>query len=61
GNYQEKRRADDNEDTVLNRLGAYHEQTAPLAAWYDERGLFHRVNGDRAIDEITTDLLGVLN
>ena len=61
GNYQEKRRADDNEDTVLNRLGAYHEQTAPLAAWYDERGLFHRVDGDRAIDEITTDLLGVLN
>ena len=61
GSYQEKRRADDNEDTVLNRLGAYHEQTAPLAAWYDERGLFHRVNGDRAIDEITTDLLGVLN
>ena len=61
GNYQEKRRADDNEDTVLNRLGAYHVQTAPLAAWYDERGLFHRVNGDRAIDEITTDLLGVLN
>ena len=48
-------------NTVLNRLGAYHEQTAPLAAWYDERGLFHRVNGDRAIDEITTDLLGVLN
>ncbi len=61
GNYQEKRRVDDNEDTVLNRLGAYHEQTAPLAAWYDERGLFHRVDGDRAIDEITTDLLGVLN
>ena len=61
GNYQEKRRADDNEDTVLNRLGAYHEQTAPLATWYDERGLFHRVNGDRAIDDNTTDLLAVLN
>ena len=61
GNYQENRRADDNEDTVLNRLGAYHEQTAPLATWYDERGLFHRVNGDRAIDEITSDLLAVLN
>lgn len=61
GNFQEKRRADDNENTVLNRLGAYHEQTAPLAAWYDERGLFHRVDGDRAIDEITHDLLGVLN
>lgn len=61
GNYQEKRRADDNESTVLNRLGAYHEQTSPLALWYEERGLFHRVNGDRAIDEITVDLLAVLD
>ena len=61
GNYSEKRRADDNEDTVLNRLSAYHEQTSPLATWYDQRGLLFRVDGDRAIDEITTDLLGVLN
>ncbi|GIS43120.1 MAG: hypothetical protein Ct9H90mP16_01900 [Candidatus Poseidoniales archaeon] len=26
-----KRRADDNEDTVRNRLDAYHAQTSPLA------------------------------
>ncbi len=60
GEYVEKRRVDDTEATVLTRLGAYHEQTAPLASWYEERGLFHRVNGDRAIDDITTDLLNVL-
>lgn len=61
GDYQEKRRADDNESTVLNRLSTYHEQTSPLADWYDGQGLFHRVNGDRAIDDITQDLLAVLN
>ncbi len=61
GNYLEKRRADDNENTVLNRLDAYHQQTSPLATWYEARGVFHRVDGDRAIDEITTDLLAVLN
>ena len=61
GDYQEKRRADDNEATVLNRLEAYHNQTSPLAAWYDQRGVLHRVDGDRAIDEITTELLAVLN
>ncbi len=60
GQYVEKRRADDTEATVLTRLGAYHEQTSPLASWYEERGLFHRVDGDRAIDDITTDLLNVL-
>jgi len=61
GEFHEKRRVDDNESTVLNRLGAYHEQTTPLASWYEERGLFHRVNGDRDIDVIAADLLAILN
>lgn len=60
GTYEEKRRADDNEDTVLNRLHAYHLQTSPLAEWYEEKGVFHRVNGDRAINEITAELLSLL-
>ena len=56
-----KRRADDNESTVLQRLSAYHEQTSPLASWYESRGIFHRINGDRAIDEITSDILQALS
>jgi len=61
GNFGAKRRVDDNEDTVLNRLDAYHRQTSPLAAWYLERGLFHRVDGDRDIAAITADLLTLLD
>ena len=61
GSYVEKRRKDDNADTVLTRLSAYHEQTSPLADWYDTLGLFHPVNGDRDIAEITKDLLDLLN
>ena len=56
-----KRRADDNADTVLMRLGAYHEQTSPLAEWYEQKGIFHRINGDRAIDSISLDILSALN
>ena len=56
-----KRRADDNESTVLQRLSAYHEQTSPLADWYENKGIFHRINGDRAIDEITSDILQALS
>ena len=56
-----KRRADDNEDTVLQRLSAYHVQTSPLADWYDELGILCNVNGDKAIDEITKDILIALN
>jgi adenylate kinase len=58
--FVEKRRADDNEDTVLSRLGAYHDQTSPLADWYESAGIFHRINGDRAIDDITADILSAL-
>ncbi len=60
GNFDEKRRADDNESTVLNRLGAYHEQTSPLADWYAERGVLYTVDGDRPIDTITEDILAIL-
>ena len=56
-----KRRADDNEDTVLQRLSAYHEQTSPLADWYDDLGILRNVNGDKAIDEITKDILIALD
>ena len=56
-----KRRADDNADTVLMRLGAYHEQTSPLAEWYEQKGIFHRINGDRPIDTISQDILSALN
>ena len=61
GSTDMKRRADDNEDTVLQRLSAYHEQTSPLADWYDDLGILCNVNGDKAIDEITKDILVALN
>ncbi|MGB1488048.1 MAG: adenylate kinase [Candidatus Poseidoniaceae archaeon] len=60
GNFSEKRRADDTEETVVARLQAYHQQTAPLAAFYQKEGLFTLVDGDREIDLITTDLLNAL-
>ncbi|MDP6334503.1 MAG: adenylate kinase, partial [Candidatus Poseidoniaceae archaeon] len=57
GKFVEKRRADDNKETVQSRLAAYHEQTSPLAEWYDELGIFHRVDGDRDINLISDDIL----
>ena len=60
GNWQEKRRADDNAETVQSRLDTYHQQTSTLADWYMEKGIFHPVDGDRAIDKITGDILVAL-
>ena len=38
-------RKDDNPDTVLSRLAVYREQTAPLIAYYEQKGLLHTVDG----------------
>jgi adenylate kinase len=38
-------RSDDNPETVRERLRVYHEETAPLVGYYEERGLLRRVDG----------------
>ena len=50
------RRADDNAETVRARLSAYHDQTAPLIAYYDGRGVLQSVDGMADIDTIAAEL-----
>ncbi len=45
-------RKDDTEETVRNRLDAYHEQTEPLGLWYGSRGLLTPVDGSGTIAEV---------
>lgn len=52
-------REDDNEQTVLTRLDAYHKATGPLVDFY-AAGDFHRIDGDRTPDEIQLDIERVL-
>jgi adenylate kinase len=45
-------RADDDPAAVAIRLRAYREQTAPVLAWYDARGLIRRIRGTGTVDEV---------
>ena len=45
-------REDDAEDVVRNRLAVYHEQTAPLIAFYEDRGVLKRFDGTRSPTEV---------
>jgi adenylate kinase len=45
-------RDDDKPDTVRHRLEVYHEQTEPVIAYYDERGLLRRFDGTRDKTEV---------
>ena len=38
-------RADDNHETVRNRLAVYKEQTAPLIRFYEEQGKLFKIDG----------------
>lgn len=51
-----KRRADDNAETVRERLRAYHDQTAPLIAYYDRKGVLERIDAMGAIADIRAAL-----
>ena len=53
-------RADDNEETVRNRLKVYHEQTEPIIAYYEKKGVLHRVDGMGSIDEIFDRIVQIL-
>jgi adenylate kinase len=56
GGSEFKRRADDNAETVRERLKAYHAQTAPLIAYYQGKGVLERIDAMGAIADIRTAL-----
>jgi adenylate kinase len=53
-------RADDNEETISNRLRVYEAQTKPLVGYYAERGKLETLDGEREIDDIFKDVVSVV-
>ena len=49
---KETGRADDNLDTIKNRLDVYHNQTHPLKEYYLKDGSYLPVNGSGSVEEI---------
>ena len=49
-------RADDNLDTITNRLKVYHDQTSPLRDYYKQAGKYHAVDGSGSVDRIFADI-----
>ncbi|MFD1344792.1 adenylate kinase [Litorisediminicola beolgyonensis] len=60
GGTEMTRRADDNAETVRSRLKAYHEQTAPLIAFYDAKGKLVRIDAMGEIETIADDLAAIV-
>lgn len=53
-------RQDDNEETILNRMRVYNEETRPVIDFYRKAGLLHAVNGARDAESIFADIVALL-
>ncbi|HEY0121855.1 MAG TPA: adenylate kinase [Rhizobium sp.] len=56
-----KRRADDNRETVVERLQVYYKETSPLIGYYYAKGKLQSVDGMADIEHVTTDIEAILS
>jgi adenylate kinase len=55
-------RADDNEETVRNRIAVYEQQTAPLVGYYSDKGVLQSAfGGDKRPDEVYEQVQQILS
>lgn len=53
---RETGRADDNPETIKNRLDVYHKQTHPLKEYYQNEGNYLPINGSGSVEQIFNDI-----
>lgn len=53
---QQTGRADDNPETIKNRLKVYHESTTPLREFYKKAGKYRKINGSGSVNDIFEEI-----
>lgn len=53
-------RDDDKPETVLKRLGVYHQQTQPLIDFYRNKGCLAQVDGTKDVEEVFREILDLI-
>jgi adenylate kinase len=54
-------RSDDREDLILERFRTFREETHPLIEFYKKHGVYHQVNGMRPIQDVTEEILRIVD
>ena len=52
--------ADDNEETVKNRIKVYHEQTEPIKEYYEKQGKLVVAYGQEELEDTTKEVAKAL-
>jgi len=53
-------RDDDKPETIRKRLDVYKKETLPILSLYEGRYIVHRVDGSKPIDDVTSDIAGLI-
>jgi adenylate kinase len=53
-------RSDDREDLILERFRTYREETHPLVQFYQNLGVYHKVDGMKPIGKVTEEILKII-
>lgn len=54
-------RTDDTEEGIKNRLAVYHNETTPVLAYYNDKGMAEVINGTGTIEEIFDRITSALS
>jgi adenylate kinase len=55
-----RKRGDDKEEVIRERLRVYREKTEPLIGYYRERGLLREIDGNCPVEEVTSRMYAAL-
>lgn len=61
GGHEFKRRADDNEGTVRQRMNEYRAKTAPIIPHYEGRGIVSRIDGMASMDDVAASIDAIVD
>ena len=54
-------REDDNPETVSNRLSVNVKQSKPILEYYNNKGVLKNIDGSKDIDQVTNDVIDILD
>ena len=57
----EKRRSDDNIDTLVKRIQVYKSNTLPILEYYKKKRIFEEVNGMLSIEKVSQQILKIIS
>jgi adenylate kinase len=53
-------RADDKEETIINRLNVFKQQTFDLIEFYEKKGIVKKIDSSRKIEETIADIMKII-